>query len=115
MRAFEMVLRVKAGNLTTVLDVLKDSADLISMKQIDDPSLTPKIRSRHTYRKRGDRVTAQSLMDQLLAPGNAVTKAEMVKAFGSNGFAKTSASPTVNKMIRSGRVKKLADGVYTKA
>ena len=113
MRAFEMHLRVLAENLTTVLDVLKDSADLISMTQIEDAKVAARVNHRPKARVKG--FTSRDLILQVLGEGKPKTIKELVRLFEAKGFSRNSASPAVNELIRNGKVKKIADGVYGSA
>ena len=110
MRAFEMHLRVLSENLTTVLDVLKDSADLISMTQIEDAKVASRV-SNHT-KKRVKGFTSRDLILETLREKAPRTIKEMVRLFEAKGFSRNSASPAINELIRGGKVKKIADGVY---
>lgn len=113
MRVFEMTLRVAAENLTTVLDVLKDSADLLTMKQLEGveaPKTTRKAGGyRNGVRKKG--INSRDLILQTVDKGTTTLK-QLQKLFLAQGFAETSALPAVNLLIRNGEVVKIADGVY---
>lgn len=114
MRVFEMIMRVQTENLTTVLEVLKDNADLVSMKQIevDDVEVAKKKPRKHRPRPNGA-LTGGQLVKEAVSGGKTVTSKELVKLFHANGFAKTSAAPAVNQLVRDGEIKKLSEGVYT--
>ena len=112
MKVFEMTIRVAAENLTCVLDVLKDSADLVDMKQVETVEQPKRLRQstkRHVPRAKG--VTSRSLIMDTVAKGTVTAKA-LEKLLAANGFAETSARPAVNELIRNGFVVRLADGVY---
>ena len=114
MRVYEVRLRVDADNLTTVLDVVKDSADLISMTQVVDANPPPRKRvhqKQEVQRPKG--VTAQSLILKELDGRNPSIE-HLEKVFSANGFAKTSARVAINELVRNGVARKIAEGVYGK-
>lgn len=112
MRVFEMIMRVHTENLTTVLEVLKDNADLVSMKQIevDDVETTKRKPRRHKPRPDGA-PTGRQIIKQAVV-GSTVTRKELIKLFVASGLAKTSVPPAVNELVRSGEIRKLSDDVY---
>lgn len=111
-KSFKLCMIVPAEHLTTVMDVVKDSADLISMEQIATPGPAPKRKMGFANGKRVKGTTARDLIITTLSDGTVKTRAALQKLFSANGFAETSVGPAVNELIRAGNVSQISPGVY---
>lgn len=115
MRVYEVILNVTADNLETVVSVTKGGADLISVKLISDegpPERKPPRKGPRRARAQNG-LTAYDLTKQAVSNGPVTLKA-LRELFKVNGFAKTSAVPAINRLIRRGELKKVGDGVYAR-
>lgn len=113
MRVYEVRLRVDASNLTTVLDVIKDSADLLSMTQVAEEAPEKKHRVRPPQKSRPNGVSVQSIVMGALQVGPRALES-LEKAVVESGFAKTSARVAANELARHNRIRKVGDGIYEK-
>ena len=111
MRVYEVRLLVKAESITTVLDVVKDSADLISMTQVSEPEPTKRKRALKSRAGRGMGVKIHDLVLERLKLSNATIEG-LERTIKDKGYAATSARVAVNDLIRSGKVAKNEHGVY---
>jgi len=110
MRVYEVRLLVKAESITTVLDVVKDSADLISMTQVSEPEGAKRKRAT-AKRHRAKGLKASEVILQRLKAGPAAISG-LEKEMRDGGFSITSARVAANDLIRGGKVKKSENGIY---
>lgn len=121
-KVYEMVVRVAAPSLTTVMEVLTGSAELISMRQVEAeaaPLPTPHEPSRERREpfyadgKRDKGIKAVDAVLHIMQPGRVYNvrhlSAELVRRWN---FAAASVNPAVSDLSADGRIERVGKGEY---
>lgn len=108
-KVYEIVLHVSSLSLTTVLDVVKDSATVKSLRQLED---IKKPISRYADGKRGKGISGAALVLEVLADGQIHTSDDLTAAFISRGFAANSVLPACSNLIADDKIKCVAHGRF---
>lgn len=113
MKSYELLVRVHAANLTTVIEVLKDAAEIIHMKQVDVPA-TPEKHPRKASavpqiaRERGKR--ADQVILELMKPGVSYCVEDVGHSIAARGFSAASAHPAISKLVKDNKVERHQPG-----
>lgn len=116
MKHFDIRIRVPAKHLTTVLEVITGTADILEMKQIEAEALEaekPKRVTSYVGGVRNKGIKGSDLILESLAKGPMSGDA-LGAIFVSRGFAAGSWKPTMSLLIRAGQVIKNGRGYMLK-
>lgn len=113
MKSYELLVRVHAANLLTVIEVLKDAAEIVQMKQADLP-VTPEKHPRKASavpkiaRERGKR--ADQVILELMSPGVSYCVEDIGHAIVARGFSASSAHPAISMLVKDKKVERHQPG-----
>jgi hypothetical protein len=113
-KIYEMVLRVGASSLSTVIDVLANTGEVVSMRQIPVEAVTSEPakdrRSGNNYndaaRKTGK--TGPQVVFEALKPGTQHMIPALGKVLEASKFSPTSVHPAVSVLVAAGLVERHA-------
>jgi hypothetical protein len=111
---FKVLLSVPGDNLTTVLEVIKGNASIISINANDEPKTKKKMRYANGKRDKG--ITGEELALQILTRNKDMkfTLMSTIRSeFVNKGFAPTSASAAISTLVSKGRARRIGDDQYT--
>jgi hypothetical protein len=128
MATYRMILAVDSRVLGTMISLIEGSQDakLLSVSDFADPTplppsppapvrieapALPKTPTRFVGGKKNKGISGESLVTETLRSGSADLP-ELRRVFTHRGFAPTSASPTVSKMLRDGDIERGAHGRF---
>jgi hypothetical protein len=129
MATYRVVLAVDSHALATMMSLVEGSQDvkLVNVSDFADPAplppsppapvshdtlASPKIKSpRFIGGRKNKGVSGENLVIETLRSGSA-DLSELRRVFTHRGFAPTSASPTVSKMLRDGDIERGAHGRF---
>jgi hypothetical protein len=108
---YEVLVRVSEEKLPSILSVLTGEVTLLSIKPLfDETSVRTSPRATRAFHyangKHDKGIIGPHLVVKMLATGRPFTQATLEPAFKSNGFAPSSAGPSVHRAIADGLVKK---------
>lgn len=106
-KTYEILLHVGSLNLATVLDVVKDSATVVGVKQ-----LVPTKPAAHRTTTRIKGISTASIVLGVLSDGQVHTDEELGQALATAGFSATSAHPAASTLVADGKIKRIARGRY---
>ena len=102
MKTYDVLLRVQASALSTVLAALDGSGTLVEVKET--PVAMP-ARKGYKNGRRNKGISGESLViDALEKAKLPMTLKKITALFVAHGFAETSASPTISTLVRLGKV-----------
>lgn len=105
-KQYEIVLHVGSTQLTTVLDVVRESATIASVKQLD----ITKAPRRTAVRIKGSNSTTVLLNE--LSDGKIHTDEDLAKVLVRLGLSAATVHPTMSGLCRAGKAKRVARGRY---
>jgi hypothetical protein len=130
MATYRMILAVDSRVLGTMISLIEGSQDakLLSVSDFADPTplppsppapvrasieapALPKTPTRFVGGKKNKGISGESLVTETLRSGSA-DLSELKRVFAHRGFAPTSASPTVSKMLRDGDIERGPHGRF---
>lgn len=107
-RAYELLVRVGASNLTTVIDVLKSAAEIVSLKQIEAGDSPPmKVEPQRGPRPIG-KTGPQIILEHMQARPAILewSTEDLGIVLENNGFSAASAHPAVSSLVKEGTVER---------
>lgn len=106
-KVYELVIRVGASDLTTVMEVVKDSADIVGMRQVD--TILPAIRSRPVRQD----IKITDLIMQIMSPGVDYKSQDIGDEISTRkGFSPNSATPALSELVAKGKVLRVGSATY---
>jgi hypothetical protein len=107
---FDMHLRVPHDRIATIIDALSGACEIIKIEQFTDAEAEVKYHYANGIRNKG--VKGDDLLLELLKEGPR-TKSQLAIGFAQRGFAKTSVSPVVSKLMQADKVS-FVDGLVSR-
>lgn len=109
MKTYDLHIRVSDKSLTTVIDVLKNAAEIVSLKQIVEEDEPKKPQPR---KARSATTTAQSTLLQIMQPGVVYNGLELGKKIAEKGYSPKSIYPALSQLVQDRKVERIAANTY---
>jgi hypothetical protein len=109
---YELMVLVNAAQLTTVIDVLKDSATIISLKQIvpAEPQKNAKVK-RAPQADGQPRRRADMVLLEIMKPGISYSVEDLGREIAQRGgFSPNTAHPAISILVKEGKVERHKTG-----
>jgi hypothetical protein len=112
MKSYELMVRVNAANLTTVIEVLKNAAEIVNLKQVEIQAAPDKTSRRMVnggqIRERGKR--ADQVIMELVNPGAEYSVDTIGEMIAARGFSANSAHPAISVLVKAGKIVRTRPG-----
>lgn len=110
-KVYEMILHVRASSLETMIAVVADTADIVSMKKIDVPQETLPGKSHgkgtsNTSPARKSGKTGPEVLLEHFKPGVSYDVNGLGSVLKAAGFSENSAHPSVSALVKLGKVER---------
>lgn len=107
-RIFKLTCVIPHSMLTTVLDVLGDTAKDVRMEEINGASVaTPREKRTRSDAGSGKRQTRLAEAMATLVKGSTIDGEKFADMVEEAGYARTSASPCASELVRKGQLMRL--------